>query len=84
MLIFYDIVYLIGLSQIGPVVKHIVDHPRCGQLSEGDVLMEVNGENVQNYMYTEVVNMLKQCPSGTNTEVIVLRHLPQEEVWNMS
>eukprot|EP00731_Ephydatia_muelleri_P003301 Em0001g3301a len=34
-------------STRGPVVKQIMDHPRCAQLREGDIIMEVNGEGAQ-------------------------------------
>ena len=27
---------------MGPVVKQIMDHPRCAQLREGDIILEVN------------------------------------------
>ena len=30
---------------MGPVVKQIMDHPRCAQLREGDIILEVH--NIQ-------------------------------------
>ena len=51
----------------------IMDHPRCAQLQEGDVLMEVNGENVRNYAHNELVTVLKRCPKGNQASFVVLR-----------
>lgn len=77
-----DIVILCaGESPIGPVVKLIMDHPRCAQLREGDVLLEVNEENVQDYPHPDLVNVLKRCPKGNQASFLVLRH---HEVWNMT
>ena len=58
---------------MGPVVKMIMDHPRCAQLQEGDVLMEVNGENVRSYAHNELVTVLKRCPKGNQATFVVLR-----------
>ena len=73
-----------GESQLGPIVKLIMDHPRCAQLAEGDVLLEVNGENVQDYPHTDLVNVLKRCPKGNQASFLVLRQLPQNEVGQKS
>ena len=62
-----------GESQIGSVVKMIMDHPRCAQLQVGDVLLEVNGENVRNYVHNELVTVLKRCPKGNQASFVVLR-----------
>ena len=75
---------LTGESPIGPIVKLIMDHPRCAQLQEGDVLLEVNGENVQDYPHTNLVDVLKRCPKGNQAAFLVLRQLPQNEVWDVS
>ena len=58
---------------MGPVVKLIMDHPRCAQLVEGDVLLEVNGEVVQDYPHTALVDVLKRCPKGNQAGFLVLR-----------
>lgn len=60
-----------------------MDHPRCAQLGEGDVLLEVNGENVQEYPHNELVNVLKRCPKGNQAAFLVLRQL-LHEVWDVS
>ena len=56
----------------------IMDHPRCAQLQEGDVLLEVNGENVRNYAHNELVTVLKRCHKGNQASFVVLRQ--QNEV----
>ena len=62
-----------GESHMGPVVNMIMDHPRCAQLQEGDVLMEVNGENVRGYVHNELMTVLKRCPKGNQATFVVLR-----------
>ncbi|KAL5517761.1 hypothetical protein EMCRGX_G003374 [Ephydatia muelleri] len=41
-----------------------MDHPRCAQLRVGDIIMEVNGESVYNYLHSDLVSVLKRCPKG--------------------
>lgn len=65
--------FSLGESQLGPAVKLIMDHPRCAQLSEGDIILEVNGENVQNYPHPALVDVLKRCPKGNQASFVVLR-----------
>ena len=67
-----------GESPMGPVVKLIMDHPRCTQLQEGDVILEVNGENVQEYPHSELVTVLKRCPKGNQASFFVLRYHENE------
>ncbi len=71
----------VGESNFGPVVKLIMDHPR---LREDDILLEVNGENVQKYPHSDLVNVLKRCPKGNQAAFLVLRQAPQNEVWIVS
>lgn len=62
---------------MGPVVKQIMDHPRCAQLQEGDVIMEVNGERVRSYTHTDLVTVLKRCPKGNQAAFVVYRQLTE-------
>lgn len=55
-----------------------MDHPRCAQLREGDLLLEVNGEKVRNYLHSDLVTVLKRCPKGNQANFTVLRAPPQE------
>ncbi len=58
---------------MGPIVKQIMDHPRCAQLQEGDVLLEVNGERVRGYDHSDLVTVLKRCPKGNQATFLVYR-----------
>jgi endothelial cell adhesion protein len=69
--------FSLGEGPMGPVVKQIMDHPRCAQLREGDIILEVNGEQVQTYMHSDLVTVLKRCPKGNQATFSILRH-PQE------
>jgi len=60
------------------VVKQIVDHPRCAQLREGDIILEVNGEKVVTYVHSNVVQVLRQCTKGIQTNFLVLRDVSQQ------
>eukprot|EP00731_Ephydatia_muelleri_P003217 Em0001g3217a len=62
----------------GPVVKQIMDHPRCSQLREGDIIMEVNGESVHNYLHSDLVSVLKRCPKGNQANFGVIRPAIEE------
>ena len=55
------------------MVKQIMDAPRCAQLREGDVIMEVNGERVQDFLHSDLVTVLKRCPKGNQAKFTVLR-----------
>ncbi|KAG5847915.1 hypothetical protein ANANG_G00131290 [Anguilla anguilla] len=57
----------------GQRVKRIVDHPRCRGLKEGDVLVEVNGRNVQSMTHDQVVALLSQCAKGSKVTMLVQR-----------
>jgi C-terminal processing protease CtpA/Prc len=69
--------FSLGEGPMGPVVKQIMDHPRCAQLREGDIILEVNGEQVRTYVHSDLVTVLKRCPRGNQATFTLLRH-PQE------
>ena len=62
---------------MGPIVKQIMDHPRCAQLQEGDVLLEVNGEKVRSYTHSDLVTVLKRCSKGNQATFLVYRQPPE-------
>ena len=62
------------------MVKQIMDHPRCAQLKEGDVILEVNGEKVSTYLHSDVVTVLKRCSKGNQASFTVLRMPLHQEV----
>ena len=65
--------FTIADSNQGQRIKQIMDASRCQDLKEGDLLIEINGFNVQRYSHNEVVNMLKSCPRDTEAEIILQR-----------
>ncbi len=65
--------FTIGDSSQGQRIKQIMDASRCQDLMEGDLLIEINGFNVQRYSHNEVVNMLKSCPRDTEAAIILRR-----------
>jgi hypothetical protein len=65
--------FTIADSNQGQRIKQIMDASRCQDLQEGDLLIEINGFNVQRYSHNEVVNMLKSCPRDTEAAIIVQR-----------
>jgi len=70
--------FSLGESPLGPVVKQIMDHPRCAQLREGDIILEVNGEKVNTYVHSDLVTVLKRCAKGNQANFTVLRQIPQQ------
>ena len=65
--------FTIADSSQGQRIKQIMDASRCHDLEEGDLLIEINGFNVQKISHNEVVNMLKSFPTETDAEFIVQR-----------
>ena len=68
-----------GESEMGPIVKQI-NHPRCAELQEGDVLLEVNGERVRGYDHSDLVTVLKRCPEGNRATFLVFRQPPEVSI----
>ena len=62
---------------MGPIVKQIMDRPRCAQLQEGDVLVEVNGERVGGYNNSDLVKVLKRYPEKNQATFLVNRQPPE-------
>ena len=63
----------VGETAQGPVVKQIMDKPRCAQLQIGDLIIEVNDEKVASFPHNEFVILLKRCPKGNQARFLVLR-----------
>ncbi|XP_075039491.1 membrane-associated guanylate kinase, WW and PDZ domain-containing protein 1 isoform X12 [Mixophyes fleayi] len=57
----------------GQRVKQIVDSPRCRGLKEGDLIVEVNKKNVQTLTHNQVVDLLIECPKGSEVTLLVQR-----------
>jgi len=54
-------------------LKQILDIQGCPGLCEGDLIVEINQQNVQNLSHAEVVDILKECPVGSETSLIIHR-----------
>lgn len=65
--------FTIADSSYGQRVKQILDKTRCKNLMEGDVLLEINNNNVKDMSHAEVVQVLKDCPKGDETTIVVQR-----------
>ncbi|XP_041524052.1 membrane-associated guanylate kinase, WW and PDZ domain-containing protein 2-like isoform X2 [Microtus oregoni] len=65
--------FTIADSPTGQRVKQILDVQGCPGLCEGDLIVEINQQNVQNLSHTEVVDILKDCPIGSETSLVIHR-----------
>lgn len=60
----------------GQRIKQIVDQSRCRLLREGDILVEVDDKRVKEMSHLAVVQLLKECPVGQVTRILVQRQRP--------
>jgi C-terminal processing protease CtpA/Prc len=65
--------FTIADSIYGQRVKKILYPSRCPGLCEGDVLIEINGQNVRNMSHTDIVDVLRDCPVGQKAVMVVQR-----------
>lgn len=65
--------FTIADSSIGQRVKQILDVQGCGGLNEGDLIVEINQQNAQNVGHVQVVEILKECPVGVETTLVIQR-----------
>ncbi|XP_058046278.1 membrane-associated guanylate kinase, WW and PDZ domain-containing protein 2 isoform X4 [Ahaetulla prasina] len=65
--------FTIADSPMGQRVKQILDVQGCPGLCEGDLIVEINQQNVQNMSHVEVVDILKECPVGSETSLFIHR-----------
>lgn len=65
--------FTISDGNSGQKVKKILDEDRCGNLRQGDLLHSVNGINLSALPHTRVVDVLKECPIGESSTMIVKR-----------
>ncbi|XP_056645572.1 membrane-associated guanylate kinase, WW and PDZ domain-containing protein 1 [Diorhabda sublineata] len=65
--------FTIADSACGQRVKKILDHQRCKNLQEGDILIEINDISLQNMSHDEVVQVLKNCPYNSEASICVQR-----------
>ena len=67
--------FTIADSAYGQKVKKILDRPRCKNLQEGDILVEINTVNVRGMSHGEVVQVLKDCSRGQEANISIQRGL---------
>ncbi|XP_041113437.1 membrane-associated guanylate kinase, WW and PDZ domain-containing protein 2a isoform X4 [Polyodon spathula] len=65
--------FTIADSATGQRVKQILDVQGCPGLCEGDLIVEINQQNVQSLSHAQVVDLLKECPLGSETSLIIQR-----------
>lgn len=68
--------FTIADSAYGQKVKTILDRPRCKNLQEGDILVDINGINMRVMSHADVVQVLKDCPWGRDASITVQRGGP--------
>ncbi|KAM7005962.1 membrane-associated guanylate kinase, WW and PDZ domain-containing protein 3 isoform 1-T1 [Tautogolabrus adspersus] len=65
--------FAIADCPLGQKVKMILDAQWCRGLQKGDVIKEINMQNVQTLSHAQVVDILKDLPVGSEVNVLVLR-----------
>nr|XP_023027652.1 membrane-associated guanylate kinase, WW and PDZ domain-containing protein 1 [Leptinotarsa decemlineata] len=65
--------FTIADSACGQRVKKILDHQRCKNLMEGDILLEINDISLQSMSHDDVVQVLKNCPYNSEADICVQR-----------
>uniref|UniRef100_A0A8C7RHH0 Membrane-associated guanylate kinase, WW and PDZ domain-containing protein 1 n=1 Tax=Oncorhynchus mykiss TaxID=8022 RepID=A0A8C7RHH0_ONCMY len=70
--------FAIADCPLGQKVKMILDAQWCRGLLKGDVIKEINRQNVQTLSHAQVVDILKDLQVGSEVNVLVLRGGEQE------
>ncbi|CDQ56559.1 unnamed protein product [Oncorhynchus mykiss] len=65
--------FAIADCPLGQKVKMILDAQWCRGLLKGDVIKEINRQNVQTLSHAQVVDILKDLQVGSEVNVLVLR-----------
>uniref|UniRef100_A0A8C8DVC1 Membrane-associated guanylate kinase, WW and PDZ domain-containing protein 3 n=1 Tax=Oryzias sinensis TaxID=183150 RepID=A0A8C8DVC1_9TELE len=68
--------FAIADCPLGQKVKMILDAQWCRGLQKGDVIKEIDRQNVQTLSHAQVVDILKDFPVGSEVNVLVLRGGP--------
>uniref|UniRef100_A0A3P9J105 Membrane-associated guanylate kinase, WW and PDZ domain-containing protein 3 n=1 Tax=Oryzias latipes TaxID=8090 RepID=A0A3P9J105_ORYLA len=72
--------FAIADSPLGQKVKMILDAQWCRGLQKGDVIKEIDRQNVQTLSHAQVVDILKDFPVGSEVNVLVLRGGKRQEL----
>uniref|UniRef100_UPI00398F403E membrane-associated guanylate kinase, WW and PDZ domain-containing protein 3a isoform X2 n=1 Tax=Pristiophorus japonicus TaxID=55135 RepID=UPI00398F403E len=65
--------FAIADSPAGQKVKMILDSQWCRGLQKGDVIKDINQQSMQQLNHTQVVNILKEWPVGSEISLLVQR-----------
>nr|XP_057934142.1 membrane-associated guanylate kinase, WW and PDZ domain-containing protein 2a isoform X4 [Doryrhamphus excisus] len=65
--------FTVADSLAGQRVKQVLEPQGCPGLSEGDLIVEINKQAVLGLTHAQVVEMLKECPVGADTGLLVQR-----------
>jgi atrophin-1 interacting protein 1 len=64
-------------SPQGQRIKNILYPDQCPNLLEGDLILEVDGENALQLSHQHLVRMLQEFPIGYQTKIVVSRQSPK-------
>ncbi|GMT25321.1 hypothetical protein PFISCL1PPCAC_16618 [Pristionchus fissidentatus] len=70
--------FTIAESVNGQRVKNILYPAQCPNLSEGDVIVELDGRDVRSVGHRQLVEMLRECPLGYRGKLLVRRASPKQ------
>uniref|UniRef100_A0A673JQA2 Membrane-associated guanylate kinase, WW and PDZ domain-containing protein 1 n=1 Tax=Sinocyclocheilus rhinocerous TaxID=307959 RepID=A0A673JQA2_9TELE len=65
--------FTIADSPTGQRVKQVLEPQGCLGLCEGDLMVEINQKGLQGLNHTQVVQLLKECPVGTEATLVIQR-----------
>ncbi|XP_073802481.1 membrane-associated guanylate kinase, WW and PDZ domain-containing protein 2a isoform X34 [Danio rerio] len=65
--------FTIADSNGGQRVKQILEAQGCPGLCEGDLIVEINQQPALTLSHTQVVELLKECPIGTEATLVIQR-----------
>ncbi|XP_056595827.1 membrane-associated guanylate kinase, WW and PDZ domain-containing protein 2 isoform X9 [Triplophysa dalaica] len=65
--------FTIADSPTGQRVKQVLEPQGCPGLCEGDLMVEINQKGLQGLNHTQVVQLLKDCPVGTEATLVIQR-----------
>ncbi|XP_042563412.1 membrane-associated guanylate kinase, WW and PDZ domain-containing protein 2 isoform X2 [Clupea harengus] len=65
--------FTIADSPTGQRVKQVLEAQGCPGLCEGDHMVEFNQQGLQGLNHTQVVQLLKDCPVGTEATLVIQR-----------
>lgn len=65
--------FTISDSEVGQRVKKIQNNETCANLKHGDILINLNGQDITRLTHKQVVECLKNCPPGQDVSLVIKR-----------